>query len=333
MDLTEKTSSAAPSEIDRVMGELGHFKKQVEWLDMINQLHSRLAGVLSLSAMIEAYSVWLMPYVEHELIGYSNATKSKRHLFCSGHGSKRGEVIAFAEQIIESKDEEKSLYKNDAGHCAHKWTMDISGDAGILLILKEGRGLSSEQMKIINGSLTPLTGALKRALDYEELFERASNDELTGLANRRVFHARIQGMMDSASRYNFHLTMLSLDLDCFKDINDSLGHLAGDEVLKAVANVLQHAVRSSDLLVRMGGDEFVIVLDNTDKKNARVLAERLCKAVDELNIWADVKTKLGVSIGLAQMEKGEDLRTWMERVDDVLYHAKAEGKRQVAETY
>jgi len=73
-------------EIDRMMVELEHFKKQTERLDLINQLHIRLAAVLDLAGMIEAYSVWLMPYVEHELIGYSNLIRSKKHLFCSGHG-------------------------------------------------------------------------------------------------------------------------------------------------------------------------------------------------------------------------------------------------------
>ncbi len=335
MDLTAKISLATLSEVDnkefgRVMVELDRFKKQTERLDMINRLHSRIAGVLSLSAMIEAYSVWLMPYVEHELIGYNNVTKNKKHLFCSGHGSARRKAIAFAEQLIESTDKKESLYTNDEGHSAHKWIIETSEDAGILLILKEGRDLSKEQMEIINESLVTLAESLKRALDYEEIFEKASNDELTGLANRRVFHDRIQGMMDRACRYNFPLTMLSLDLDRFKDINDTLGHLAGDEVLKSVASELQRVVRSTDLLVRMGGDEFIIVLDNTDKENARVLAERLCKAVDKLDIWADVKTKLGVSIGLSQLKNGEDLKTWMERVDDILYHAKAAGKSRVA---
>jgi diguanylate cyclase (GGDEF)-like protein len=121
-----------------------------------------------------------------------------------------------------------------------------------------------------------------------------------------------------------------MDLDKFKDINDNLGHLAGDEVLKSVADVLKKTVRSSDLLVRMGGDEFVLILDNTDKENALILAERLCKAIDSLDIWADVTTKLGISIGLAQLEAQENLRAWMDRADDILYHAKAEGRSRVA---
>ncbi|MBT8360418.1 MAG: GGDEF domain-containing protein, partial [Deltaproteobacteria bacterium] len=89
-------------------------------------------------------------------------------------------------------------------------------------------------------------------------------------------------------------------------------------------------VRSTDLLVRMGGDEFLLVLDDTDRSNAQILAERLVNRVDELEVWANEQTKLGISIGLAQMDKCETLSTWMERTDDILYHAKAWGKAQVA---
>jgi len=317
------------ADIGRVMVELDHFKKQTEKLDMMNKLHARVAGVLNLSGMIEAYSVWLMPYVEHELIGYSNSTKKKCHLFCSGHGPNRRRAIAFAEQLIET-EKNQGIYDDGNGHFAHKWLIERADDAGILLILKGGSTLNQEQMDIVNDSLTVLSDSLKRALDYEDLFEKASNDALTGLANRRVFDERIEGMIDSAKRYGNPLTMLSMDLDKFKDINDKLGHFAGDEVLKSVADVLKNAVRSSDLLVRMGGDEFVLVLDNTDKTNALILAERLCKAIDSLDIRADVTSKLGISIGLAQLSEDENLREWMDRADDILYHAKAEGRSRVA---
>jgi diguanylate cyclase (GGDEF)-like protein len=124
--------------------------------------------------------------------------------------------------------------------------------------------------------------------------------------------------------------MISMDLDKFKMINDNLGHQVGDEVLQAVARVLKRAVRSTDLLVRMGGDEFLLILDNTDLKNGRILAERLCAAIDELDIWADHETKMGVSIGLTQLKQEESLKQWLERTDDILYHAKDQGRSRVA---
>jgi diguanylate cyclase (GGDEF)-like protein len=297
---------------------------------LFNKLHSRLAGMLNLSSMIETYSVWLMPHVAHELIGYSNIGRNKKYLFCSGHGPNRRRAIAFAEELIDNSIPSGGVCKDNEGHYAHKWIFETSENAGIFLILKEGRELGAEEIHLVNESLEILSESLQRGLEYEDLFERASHDMLTGLANRRVFDERIKGMIKSSRRYNRPLTMLSMDLDHFKEINDTHGHLAGDEVLKSVARVLNGAVRSTDLLVRMGGDEFLIVLDDTDKKSARILAERLCKAVDGLNVWAGEGTKLGVSIGVAQLKESEDLGQWLERADDILYHAKDEGRSRVA---
>lgn len=317
-------------ELASIMAELDSLKKQSERLDRVNKLHGRLAGVLSLTGMIETYSVWLMPLVNHDLIGYNNSTRNKRHLFCSGHGPQRRNAIAFAEQLIEDNSGSSKAFVEKGGRYAYKWIFETADDEGILLILKEGQELRDDEIDLVNHSLEILAECLRRGLEYEELYEKATNDALTGLANRRVFEERIGSYMDSARRYNRPLSMLSLDLDKFKAINDNLGHHAGDEALVAVAGVLKDTVRSTDLLVRMGGDEFLILLDQTDKESARILAERLCIAIDELNIWANDTTKLGVSIGLSQMEDGESLRVWMERTDDILYHAKAEGRARVS---
>ncbi len=335
MNLITKESQFSGSnlqqlELEKVMVELDTIKKQSERLDLINKLHARMAGVLSLTGMIEAYSVWLMPQVEHELIGYNNGIRNKRHLFCSGHGPNRRKAIAFAEQLINDESAHNGSSTKRNGRFAYKWVFETADDSGILLILKKGRELSSDEIDLINHSFEILAECLRRGLEYEDLFERASNDSLTGLSNRRVFEERIYGMIESAKRYHNPLSMISMDLDKFKEINDNLGHQAGDDVLRSVAQVLKQAVRSTDLLVRMGGDEFLLILDNTDITSARILAERLCVAVDELNIWANDTIKLGVSIGLTQLKKEESLKKWLERTDDILYQAKDEGRSRVA---
>ncbi len=317
-------------EMDRVLFELDHLKRQSQRLDLMNQLHGRMAGVLSITGMIEAYSVWLMPLVEHELIGYSNTTHRKKHLFCSGHGPSRRKAIAFAEKLIHKESFTSGESTCRDGHYAHKWVFETADEAGILLILKEGRRLAENEVDLINDSLFILADSLQRGIQYEELFERASNDPLTGLYNRRVFDERIHGMIESARRYKRPLTLIAMDLDRFKQINDNLGHQAGDEALKEVADVFRKAVRSTDLLVRMGGDEFLAILEDTNQVNAMHLAERLCFAVNALDIRADDQTKLGVSIGLAELKDGENLRQWLERADDILYNAKSMGRSQVA---
>ncbi len=316
-------------ELEQMMLELDDLKKQSERLHLINELHARMAGVLSLTGMIEAYSVWLMPLVRHELIGYDNSSRKKRHLFCSSHGPHRRNAIAFAEQLIEEASTVSGSFAGPNDHYAYRWIFESPDNAGVLLVLKKGYELSEAELDLINHSLEILAECLQRGLEYEDLFEKASNDPLTGLCNRRIFNERIHGMVESSKRYDKPLSMISMDLDRFKDINDNLGHQAGDDVLTSVADVLKKAVRSTDLLVRMGGDEFLIILDSTGLDSARFLAERLCKAVDELDVWADETTKLGVSIGLSELSKEESLHQWLERTDDILYHAKANGRSRV----
>jgi diguanylate cyclase (GGDEF)-like protein len=316
-------------EMDQVMVELDHFRRQTERLDLMNKLHGRMAGVLDVFAMIESYSIWLMPQVQHELVGYKNQTRSREHLYCSGHGPKRRSIIAFAEQILNNSDNEARAYTSDDGHCAHKWLIETVEDAGILIILKDGKALNESEVALINESLLILAESLRRGLEYEELFESSRKDALTGLANRRVFEERIEGIMHSGRRYKRPVTMASLDLDHFKEINDNLGHQQGDRVLRKVAEVLHEGVRSTDMLVRIGGDEFLLVMDDTDQKQGRILAERLCQAIDELDIWANEDTKLGVSIGLSQWCLEENLEEWMQRVDDILYEAKSAGRSRV----
>lgn len=316
--------------IDQVRVELDHFRRQTERLDLMNKLHGRMAGVLDVSGMIEAFSIWLMPQVEHELVGYKNQVHSKKHLFCSGHGPKRRSIIAFAEKILNNSDKQAQAYTSEDGHYAHKWVIETSDDAGILIILKDEKALSGFEISLINESLIILAESLRRGLEYEALFESARRDALTGLANRRVFDERIQDIMRGAKRYNRPLTMASLDLDHFKQINDNLGHQEGDVVLKKVADIFTEAIRSTDMLVRFGGDEFILIMDDTDKVNGRILAERLCLAVDKLEIFSTPDTKLGVSIGMTQWDVEETLDEWMQRTDDILYNAKSSGRSQVS---
>lgn len=334
INMTEQTQLVErnydQAQLDQMMVELHQLKKQSERLRLVNSLHGRLAGILDVGGMVEAFSVWLMPLVSHELIGYSNQSRNKKHFFCSSHGPKRRQAITFAEQLINTESATAGSFVSKNGHYAHRWIFETAEESGILLVLKEKHLLVPNEVELINDSLNVLVDSLQRGIEYEELFEKASCDPLTGLANRRVFEDRICSMMDSAQRYGHSLSMISMDLDYFKEVNDNFGHQRGDDVLKAVAGVLRKCVRTTDLLVRMGGDEFLIVLDNTDRNSARMLAERLCEKVEGLDVKVSENKKLGVSIGLTQLENKESLRDWLERTDDILYHAKAEGKSRVA---
>ena len=270
-----------------------------------------------------------MPHVEHELVGYKNQIRAKKHLYCSGHGPKRRSILAFAEQLLGNNDQKAKGYVSEDGHYAHKWLIETAEDAGILIILKDKKALSDDDIDLVNESLLILAESLRRGIEYEELFESARKDALTGLANRRVFDERINDIMMAAKRYKRPLTMASLDLDFFKLVNDNHGHQHGDMVLKQVANAFKNAIRSTDLMVRIGGDEFLLIMDDTDLQSGKILANRLCEAISDLGVQADMNTRLGVSIGMTEWRKDEDLDEWMERVDDILYSAKSDGRNRV----
>jgi two-component system cell cycle response regulator len=162
----------------------------------------------------------------------------------------------------------------------------------------------------------------------------AHTDPLTQSLNRRALTVRLVAEMDRARRYNAVLSMLMVDLDHFKRVNDSKGHLVGDEVLREVAHLLQESVRSVDFVARYGGEEFVVVLPETAHAGAVIFAERMRERIEQMSFVREHGgAKLTASIGVASYPTNdihtvEDLFT---RADDALYRAKAAGRNRVCE--
>ena len=184
------------------------------------------------------------------------------------------------------------------------------------------------------------TAKLQQALnDVEYLKKRFESmsmvDELTGLYNRRYFYAQATMALSSIDRYGQALCLLVLDLDYFKKINDSFGHLIGDKVLIDVAADLKKEMRESDIAVRFGGEEFVVVFTNTDCKNGMVFAERIREGIAALS-WnfEGQEIKITVSIGITCLEqggvrkKGLNIDTLIHNADIALYEAKDRGRNQ-----
>ncbi|MGE4400754.1 MAG: diguanylate cyclase [Desulfobulbus sp.] len=315
--------------MENLLSELSHYRHQSEKLRKINTLYQRMAGILDLPAMIEAYSIWLMEFIGHELIGYNNPNRQRMHMFCSYHGPKRRQAIQLAQELLEPESATEKCPTLLDGFHVHRWIIDSGECYGVLVLLRKGKPLSQDDFDFIEESLTIFADPLKRALDYEEIFAQARKDTLTGLPNRYVFEERIGSIVEQAKRHGHPLTLAALDLDHFKAVNDTMGHLMGDQVLKQVTEALKKQIRLTDLLVRMGGDEFLLVLPDTSIQDARFLAERLCQAVEQLNI-VTTAGKLAISIGLSEWSSSMELNAWFERADDILYQAKANGRAQVA---
>ena len=164
-----------------------------------------------------------------------------------------------------------------------------------------------------------------RAEEFEHL---AMFDSLTGLANRRSAEVRLASEAARSERYGHALTVISFDLDKFKQINDTYGHPAGDQVLKEFAQRLSNVIRKSDIAARMGGDEFLVLLPQFTTNHVQILLDRLRPMETE---YAGAKIPIRFSAGWVGYEKGETTEQFLERADRILYAAKRLGKAREKE--
>jgi two-component system, cell cycle response regulator len=167
----------------------------------------------------------------------------------------------------------------------------------------------------------------------QQSIELALFDPLTGLNNRRFLESHLSTMIDNARVRRSPLTLMILDIDHFKRVNDTCGHDAGDEVLKAFADRLRGIIRGGDLLCRLGGEEFVIVMPGVTIAAATRIAERARLAIEEEAFLVNKSTRsltITTSIGLAEMREHSDSHELYRRADQALYRSKAEGRNRVS---
>ena len=162
---------------------------------------------------------------------------------------------------------------------------------------------------------------------HDQLLAMATRDQLTGLYNRHYLADTLSKKVSHCKRHNEALSVIMVDIDHFKNVNDTFGHLMGDLILKAVAKVLGESARKEDIAARFGGEEFVLVLDNCKAEDAMIKAEKLRKAIQSL-MTQGIETT--ASFGVAQLteniQRYEDL---LKNADTALYIAKEEGRNRV----
>ncbi len=160
----------------------------------------------------------------------------------------------------------------------------------------------------------------------------ATTDQLTTLPNRRGFDLLANQAMQEARRNQSALCVLMLDLDNFKQLNDSQGHMAGDEMLRRFASHLRNTVRKSDIICRWGGEEFILLLKDTTPEQARELAEKIIQQTEQSSIrFNDIDLQITTSIGLAHLQADESLEQVITRADRALYRAKQSGRNRLCE--
>jgi len=166
----------------------------------------------------------------------------------------------------------------------------------------------------------------------DALCDLSSKDGMTGLMNRRSFDMALAREADRAARAGESALLLLLDIDHFKNVNDTYGHTAGDEVIKAVAVAIAHAVRPMDTVARVGGEEFAVILPNCGSAYGTTVAERIRRSVSALQIQISPGRDIAVTASVGGAFAPEWVRSppllWTERADRQLYRAKAEGRNR-----
>jgi diguanylate cyclase (GGDEF)-like protein len=200
-----------------------------------------------------------------------------------------------------------------------------------VVVAAGGAGLGEGELAVVLVNLTALVLlayvamilAREQRRTRDAALRLSTVDALTGLANRAYVLAAVEREIDRATRYRHGFCILMADLDGLKEVNDTLGHRAGDRALVAVASAIRASVRRIDTAARLGGDEFVVLLPETDREGARVVAEKVRQGVAAVEIVErDRHVPIGVSIGIGEWLPGRSLDEVMVEADDAMYHEK-----------
>ncbi|MFC1665943.1 GGDEF domain-containing protein [Pseudomonadota bacterium] len=178
--------------------------------------------------------------------------------------------------------------------------------------------------------LASLAYPILNALQYRDALEFARKDPLTGIYNRAALEEAMDREVNFAHRHKSELSLIILDIDSFKSINDKYGHTVGDAVLLRIVTHLTGVVRKSDFVARYGGEEFIVLMGSTDSKGALVLAQRILeKVASESVIENGEPIKVTVSLGISSLNSQDNPKSLLERADKNLYRAKLEGRNRI----
>ncbi len=241
--------------------------------------------------------------------------------------------IQVDDEKVSRKHLKLCMVKNHKGESRAK-VVDLNSKNGIFV-----NGIRTFEEDLRGGDKikvgdTILKFEIKDRLDvsyHDKLYQQATRDPLTGLSNRNYFRNELKKFVSLSARYNRALSVIMLDIDFFKKINDTYGHDVGDNVLKNVSEILMRHVRTHDVAARFGGEEFVMLLPETSLGGAVVVAERIRTAVENVDFNpAGCRHNVTISIGVAEyLGDGTDVEEVIKKADEALYKAKSSGRNRV----
>src|SRR5256886_14096029 len=240
-------------------------------------------------------------------------------------------AVAAMRPLVVKLDERSAPGLDQGGHPQHALVVPIQRSGQLMgameLYLNAWRELTEDQADLLNGVASQAAIAIRHAQLFEAQEENALTDELTRLPNRRALAQRFLQEMQPARRHHNSIAFMMVDIDHFKQVNDTYGHLNGDAVLAELAQILKTGARESDVCARYGGEEFALILHETTEPGARTLAERIRATVAAATF--PVGLKLTISVGLAATGEPALFTQLIDRADQALYTAKQSGRNQV----
>jgi diguanylate cyclase (GGDEF)-like protein len=240
-------------------------------------------------------------------------------------------AIGAMRPLVVKLDEHTAPGLELGGHPQHALVVPIQRSGQLMgameLYLNAWRELNEDQADLLNGVASQAAIAIRHAQLFQAQEENALTDELTKLPNRRALAQRFLQEMQRARRHHNAIAFMMIDLDHFKHVNDTYGHLNGDAVLAELAQILMGSARESDVCARYGGEEFALILHETTESGARILAERIRSKVAAATFPGGLK--LTISVGVAATDDAALFTQLMDRADQALYMAKQGGRNQV----
>ena len=338
--VTRGSASRTESMVGRLTGALEDAREEsrrsrrlaelASTIDLDDVLTRTLESAVSLPWTDAAMIVVPLAGEEEPLVaaaGMSAEEASRQPVSASG-GSARAVRVSYR---YGESDDVRAPGGPIRGGMAVPLPADADQTLGTLAVFwrRSEREASEEGLAELEELAASCAPAIRNAQRFREVRDLADLDALTTLHNRRYFHETLERECARAERYERRLALIIVDVDDFKSINDRMGHLAGDGVLAAVSERLRSVVRRADVPCRIGGDEFAVILPESNLHDAEQLYRRIQLAVASQAI--QLAGGMHVSAGIAELRPGDDAVAFFQRADDALYRAKKAGKGQVRE--
>lgn len=328
IDLSKTIQSKSHDEIGELSYEVNSLLKELKQLQLFRE------KLKTIPAFDDALD-FLCNYIKNhfciencDLYDFNGQKNQSKHCLNSDTQSETECPALNTKRILSSKTSPCPLF-SDKSLSYICIPLNLNHNKGHIIQLTTSKKL--EKFDRIVQYLEEAQPLLQTKLQLEKLKEQSLKDELTGLNNRRFLNSTIGFILEQTKRHNKSLGVLMCDIDHFKSVNDSYGHKAGDEVLKQVADTIKGVLRKSDLIVRFGGEEFLVLLTDQEKHSTMKVAEKIRKAVEsKLFDIGDKTIHITISIGVALYpEHSYNFDEVVKMADSALYKAKQSGRNRV----